>query len=130
MGISGMTPSQLYHYKAYVTRVYSGDACRVDLDLGIGIWTRGVDIRLHRIKAPDLKGDNREAGIAARDYLRGLILDREVLLRTIKNRKDKPGRYLGEMTVVTESGDTVEVNKALVEAGHAIYQNMQSTPAT
>ena len=120
-----MTPSQLYYYKAYVTRVHSGDACRVDLDLGVGIWTRGVEISLHRVQAPEIKGNDRHAGIAARDYLRGLILDREILLRTIKDRKDKPGRYLGEMTVVTEAGETVNVNEDLVRAGHAIYQDIQ-----
>jgi len=124
-----MTPSQLYYYKAYVIRVHSGDTCRVDLDLGVGIWTRGMEIRLHRVIAPEIKGNNREAGIAARDYLRGLILDREVLLRTIKDRKDKSGGYLGEMTVVTETGETVNVNEALVKAGHAAYQNAQPSPA-
>ncbi len=120
-----MTPSQLYYYKAYVTRVHSGDTCRADLDLGMGIWTRGLEIRLHRIQAPETKGGNRKAGIAARDYLRGLILDREVLLRTIKDRKDKPDRYLGEMTVVTEAGETINVNEDLVRVGHAVYQDTQ-----
>lgn len=121
-----MGPSKLYHYKAYVTRVYSGDTCRVDLDLGMGVWTRGLDIRLHRIQAPEVKGNSREAGITARDYLRSLILDREVLLRTIKDRKGRIRGYLGEMTVVTESGETINVNEALVKAGHAVYQNAQT----
>ena len=124
-----MTPSQLYYYKAYVTRVHSGDTCRADLDLGMGIWTRGMEIRLHRVQAPEIKGNSRKAGIAARDYLRNLILDREVLLRTIKDRKDKSGGYLGEMTVVTETGETVNVNEALVKAGHAAYQDAQPPPA-
>lgn len=124
-----MTPSQLYYYKAYVTRVHSGDTCRVDLDLGMGIWTRSLEIRLHRIKAPEIKGNNREAGTAARDYLRNLILDREVLLRTIQDRKDKSRGYLGEMTVVTESGETINVNEALVKEGHAVYQDPQTVMA-
>ncbi len=123
-----MTPSQLYYYKAYVTRVHSGDNCRVDLDLGLGIWKRSLEIRLHRSKAPEIKGNNREAGTAARDYLRNLILDREVLLRTIQDRKDKSRGYLGEMTVVTETGETVDVNEALVKAGHAVYQDAQPSP--
>jgi len=124
-----MTPSQLYYYKAYVTRVHSGDTCRVDLDLGVGIWTRGMEIRLHRIQAPEIKGNNRKAGIAARDYLRGLILDREVLLRTIKDRMGRVRGYLGEMTVVTESGETINVNEALVNAGHAVYVDAQTAMA-
>ena len=124
-----MTPSQLYYYKAYVTRVHSGDTCRVDLDLGMGVWARGKEIRLHRIQSPEIKGATREAGITARDYLRGLILDREVLLRTIKDRKGRIRGYLGEMTVVTETGETINVNEALVKAGHAVYQDAQTAMA-
>jgi len=124
-----MAPSQLYYYKAYVIRVHSGDTCRVNLDLGVGIWTRGLEIRLHRIKAPEIKGNNREAGTAARDYLRGLILDREVLVRTIKDRKGRIRGYLGELTVVTESGETINVNEALIKAGHAIHQDPQTVMA-
>jgi micrococcal nuclease len=124
-----MTPSQLYYYKAYVTRVHSGDSCRVDLDLGLGVWTRGLEIRLLRIQAPEIRGESRDAGTAARDYLRSLILDREVLLKTIKDRKGRIRGYLGEMTVVTESGETINVNEALVQAGHAIYQDAQTIMA-
>ena len=125
-----MSPSKLYHYKAYVTRVHTGDSCRADLDLGMGVWVRGVEVRLHRLQAPEIKGDTREAGTLARDYLRELILDREVLLRTIKDRSGKPGHYLGEMTVVTESGETYNVSEALVEAGHAAHQEAPTlTPA-
>ena len=124
-----MTPSQLYYYKAYVTRVHSGDTCRVDLDLGLGVWTRSLEIRLHRIQAPEIRGETRDAGTASRDYLRNLILDREVLLKTVKDRKGRIRGYLGEMTVVTESGETINVNEALVHAGHAIFQDAQTIMA-
>ena len=124
-----MTPSQLYYYKAYVTRVHSGDSCRVDLDLGLGVWTRGLEIRLHRIQAPEIRGETRDKGTASRDFLRSLILDREVLLKTVKDRKGRIRGYLGEMTVVTESGETINVNEALVEAGYAIFQDAQTIMA-
>lgn len=125
-----MSPATLYHYKAYVTRVHTGDSCRADLDLGMGIWVRGQEIHLHRLRAPEIKGADRAAGLAARDYLRGLILDREVLLRTIKDRAGKPGHYLGEMVVVAESGETFKVNESMVKAGHAVYDEASAlTPA-
>ena len=124
-----MTPSKLYYYKAYVTRVHSGDSCRVDVDLGFGTWQRGLEIRLHRIQAPEIKSGTREAGVEARDYLRNLILDREVLLRTIKDRVGRVRGYLGEISVVTESGKTIDVNKALVKAGHAVNQVAQKLMA-
>ena len=124
-----MTPSKLYYYKAYVTRVHSGDSCRVDVDLGFGTWQRSLEIRLHRIQAPEIKSGTREAGVEARDYLRNLILDREVLLRTIKDRVGRVRGYLGEISVVTESGKTIDVNKALVKAGHAVNQVAQKLMA-
>jgi len=121
-----MNPSHLYHYKAYVTRVYSGDTCIVDIDLGMGVWTRREQIQFHRIEAPDPKGNNREAALAARDYLRSMILDREILIKTIKDRKNKTCRYLADMVVVTEQGDTLNVSDALVAAGHATYTSPQA----
>lgn len=124
-----MTPSKLYYYKAYVTRVHSGDSCRVDIDMGFGTWKRGLEIRLHRVQAPEIKGKTRENGSAARDYLRSLILDKEVLLRTVKDRVGRIRGYLGEIAVVTKSGETIDVNTALVKAGHAIHQDSQTLMA-
>ena len=115
-----MKPSNLYHYKAYVTRVYSGESCIVDIDLGLDIWTRGKEIRFNRVQAPASTGNGKQAAKNARDFLRSLILDREVLLRTVKDRKGKPSRFLAEMVVVTESGETINVNEALVAAGHSV----------
>lgn len=115
-----MKPSSLYHYKAYVTRVYSGDSCIVDIDLGLDIWTRGLEVRFNRIPGPATKGNQKPAAKIARDFLRSLILDREVLLRTIKERKGKPSRFLVDMAVVMEDGEIVNVNEALVAAGHTV----------
>ncbi len=115
-----MKPTNLYHYKAYVTRVYSGESCIVDIDLGLDVWIRGREILFHRIQAPASTGNGKQAAQEARDFLRSLILDREVLLHTVKDRKGKSKRLLAEMVVVTESGETINVNEALVAAGHAV----------
>jgi len=32
--------AELFHYTARVQSVYDGDTCRVDIDLGLGIWIR------------------------------------------------------------------------------------------
>ena len=115
-----MKPSKLYHYKAYVIRVYSGESCIVDIDLGFGIWIRGREILFHRIQAPASSSNGKQAAKEARDFLRSLILDREVMLRTVKDRTGKDKPLLAEMVVVTESGETINVNEALVAAGHAV----------
>ena len=116
-----MSPADLYHYKAYVTRVPSGQMCLMDIDLGMGVWTRGEEVLLHRVKSPE----DRDLAAEARDYLRTLILDREVLLHTIKDRRTQPARLSAEMIVVTERGATVDVIEALVKKGYAT----RSTPS-
>jgi len=112
----------LYYYKATVVSVYDGDTIRVDIDLGLKTWIREEKIRLARINAPELRGNERTAGLQARDFLRSVILNKEVLLQTIKDRQGKYGRYLGEIWL--KDGETyVNINDEMVKNGHAVYQD-------
>ncbi|MBL4640178.1 MAG: hypothetical protein JKX86_00045 [Verrucomicrobiales bacterium] len=61
------------------------------MDLGFKVVVRGEKIRLARINAPEIRGASRKAGLVARDFLRELILDREVLLQTIRDKRGKYG---------------------------------------
>lgn len=113
------TPAHhLYHYRAVVTDVYDGDTCTVDIDLGLSTWVRGEKIRLHRINAPELTGRDRRRGLAARDHLRQWLLNKPVLLQTIKDRREKYGRYLAEIWL-EQQGRWINVNDAMIAAGHA-----------
>ena len=94
-----LSPSKMYLYRATITSVYDGDTFTADVDIGFKVAVRGEKIRLARINAPEIRGANRKAGLASRDYLRDLILGREVLLKTIKDKRGKYGRYLGEIIV-------------------------------
>jgi len=115
-----MQLSQLYHYRAKVVSVYDGDTCRVDLDLGFGVWIRKEKIRLARINAPELRGADRPRGLQARDYLRELVLNKRIILQTKKDRKGKYGRYLGELWL-EQNGQWINVNDRLVHEGLAEY---------
>src|SRR5262245_60436033 len=86
----------LYHYRAAVTAVHDGDTCTVDLDLGLGVWARGEKVRLNRINAPEL---STRRGPAARAFLAKLLAGKTVVLHTIKDRREKYGRFLGEIWV-------------------------------
>jgi len=57
-----------------------GGTCRVGIDLGLGIWIRNEKLRLVRINAPEMTGDDKLLGTAARDFLRGLIDGKEVII--------------------------------------------------
>lgn len=115
--------ASLYHYRARVTAVYDGDTCTVDIDLGLSTWIRGEKVRLNRINAPEMRGADKPKGEKARDFLRGLVLDKDVLLQTIKDEREKYGRYLGELWLVPASGPATNVNDAMVAAGHGRYQS-------
>ena len=111
----------LYQYNAFVTSVYDGDTCTVDIDLGLHIWVRGEKIRLMRINAPELRGKDKEKGLLSRDFLREKILGKRVIIGTFKNEKSKYVRYLGEIWIFADGGEPVNVNDIMVEKGYAEY---------
>ncbi len=112
----------LYQYKAFVTKVYDGDTITVEIDLGFKTSVKGEKIRLNRINTPEVRGDSREEGLKSRDYLRTLILNKEILLETIKDKKVKYGRYLGEIFYKQENGEWLNINNHLVNKGLAEYK--------
>lgn len=112
--------AKLYHYAAHVTQVYDGDTFTVDVDLGLGLWRRGQVIRLWKVNAPEVRGASRAEGVRARDFVRGLIDDKDILLRTIldkrgTDRTEKFGRLLGEVLIDGVDGALVNLGELLLE---------------
>lgn len=112
----------LYHYKAKIVEVYDGDTCTIDIDLGLHTWIKGEKIRLTRINAPELRGTERTKGLKSRDFLRSLILNKEVFIETIKDKKEKYGRYLAEVWLENDKGKFININDEMVKNGFAKYQ--------
>lgn len=104
----------MYTYKAHITQVYDGDTVTVDIDLGLNVWIRNEKVRLYGINAPELRGKERPQGLPSRDHLRELILDKDVIIETIKDKKGKYGRYLGIIML-----GKVNINEKMVEDGFA-----------
>ena len=124
--------ASLYHYAANVISVYDGDTITVDIDLGMSLWKKGENLRLWRINTPEVKGESRPAGLVARDYVRSLVEGRQVLLRTILDKRGddttgKYGRLLAEVLVPEiENGVIVayiNVNEDLLQRGYALPMN-------
>ena len=111
----------LYHYQAHVIKVYDGDTITVDIDLGLDVWLRGIKLRLSGINAPEMRGSEKIEGKESRDYLRELILDKPIIVKTVWDKKGKYGRYLAEI-YVDRDGGYVCVNDLLVDSGHAEYK--------
>ena len=106
---------QQYLYDATVTDVYDGDTLTVDIDLGLHVWIRGEKLRLHRVNAPELRGEERPRGLVSRDWLRERVLDKSVVIETIRDKKGKYGRYLAEIWLGDENINDVLVNEGMAE---------------
>lgn len=105
----------MYTYSALVTEVYDGDTITVDIDLGFGIKITDQKIRLFGINAPELKGKTKSEGIKSRDKLTELILNKQVKIETIKDKKEKYGRLLGKIWL-----DQTLVNDVMITEGLAV----------
>jgi micrococcal nuclease len=103
-----------YIYNAQVVSVYDGDTITIDVDLGMRCWLKGQVVRLAEIDAAELKGNERSMGLAVRDYVRRRVLDKEVVIETVKDTKETYGRWLAYVWV----GD-VCLNAELQEKGLA-----------
>lgn len=103
----------MYEYNATVTKVVDADTLHVVVDLGMDIFTKKT-IRLAQIDAAER---NTQEGMAAKAFVESLLpMGKQVLLRTIKDKREKYGRYLAVVIV-----DGANLNAALVTAGHAVY---------
>ena len=104
----------MYEYRAKVRGVYDADTITVDIDLGFGIIYTGQKLRLLGIDAPEVRGKERPEGIKSRDALRDKILDKDIIIRTSKDKKGKYGRWLATIIL-----DDVNLNEWLIAEGYA-----------
>ena len=105
-----------YRYRAHVEKIYDGDTITVRVDLGFHTHTI-QRLRLARIDAWEVRGEERPAGLIARDWLRTQILGKDIEVETSKT--GKYGRYIAEVFTV----DGANLNDALVANGHAKYHD-------
>jgi len=108
----------MYEYRATIRRVVDGDTVDITLDLGFDILYNNR-IRLLGIDTPESRTrdlEEKKLGLAAKDRVKELCpVGSTVTVKTTKDGRGKFGRILGEIYV----GD-VNVNKLLVEEGHAV----------
>lgn len=108
--------SDLYKYRAKVTRIYDGDTWTLDIDLGFFTWMRDQNVRLFGINTPELRGVERPEGIMVRDHCLALWpVGTELIVETIKDSKGKYGRWLA----ILHDLDGTNINDYLIEKGMA-----------
>lgn len=110
-----------YLYKATVTRVVDGDTVDLEIDLGMSVFVK-QRVRLARINTPETYGVKKnsaeyKAGVKAKRRLQELVEGKEIALETVKDKKGKYGRYLGELYVLEK--DWTNINSLLIDEGLA-----------
>lgn len=101
----------MYQYRAQVLRVVDGDTLHLDVELGFDVRRRDT-FRLYGINAPEM---STPEGIAARSWLVERLALGVLIISTHRDRREKYGRYLATLWI-----DHVNVNEAMIAAGHAV----------
>ncbi len=104
----------LYIYDAKIIDVYDCDTVTAKISLGFDIY-KTAKIRLYGINCPEIRTKNKiekEVGYESRDFLRDLILEKDVELHTYKD--GKYGRILADIYL-----DGILINDKLIECGYA-----------
>ena len=117
--LSGMAlrPVSAYYYKGILRRIVDGDTIDVEIDLGMSVFVK-QRIRLAGINTPEtygVKKDSEEyaAGMKAKNRLKELVENKEVAIETLKDKKGKYGRYIGELYILEE--EWINVNSLLIK---------------
>lgn len=112
----------MYEYRAEILRVVDGDTVHARVDLGLDVRI-DLTLRLARINAPELATAD---GSAAKQTLEWIVAAQggTLTLRTLRDRREKYGRYLAEF--VDSAGNSV--NEQLVAAGAAQWYSTHPSP--
>jgi micrococcal nuclease len=106
-------------YKAYAkcVYVYDGDTVHIVFKQPHSTECFKWIIRMNGIDTPEMKSKNvneKQAAVAARDFLSNLILDKIIIVEC--GDFDKYGRLLGELYL---EGNPVSLSKQMIEKGYA-----------
>lgn len=102
----------MYEYKAMVIKIIDGDTLHLNIDLGFNVNYTNQIVRLARINCPELSTD---IGKQVKDIVSKLLLNKQVIIKTIKDNKDKYGRYLAEVYL-----DNLNINDYLLDNNYAL----------
>ena len=127
----------MYQYNAVIRKVVDGDTVEIDIDLGLSAWVHNEKIRLYGIDTPEVyevkKGSPEwELGNKSSEFVKQNLKENDpVIIETIKDKKEKYGRYLAlifiqidqrvltGLTDIRSIGDYYCLNDILIAKGLA-----------
>ena len=90
----------MYQYSAIIRKVIDGDTLEIDIDLGLYTWVHNERIRLYGVNTPEVYGVKKDSaewieGNKASEFAKSIMQENdEVKIETIRDKKEKYGRYL------------------------------------
>ncbi len=101
----------MYQYKATIKKVVDGDTLEIDIDLGLSVWIRSEKVRLYGVNTPEVYGVKRgtaewEQGNKASDFVKMVLKEAdEIIVETVKDKKEKYGRYLAVVFIKIDQNE-------------------------
>ena len=99
----------MYQYKAIIQKVVDGDTLEIAIDLGLSTWIHDEKVRLYGVNTPEVYGVKKgspewEQGNKASEFVKSVLKEKdEIIVETIKDKKEKYGRYLGVVYIKIDS---------------------------
>lgn len=111
----------LYSYQARVVRVIDGDTIVVNIDLGFRISKNEEHLRLEGIDTPEVRGDEREAGLKSKAFVEEWVRKNGHVIYLRTTQQGKYGRWLAYLWESPEMiGDrSKSLNQLLLSEGLA-----------
>lgn len=113
----------MYHYSAIVRKVVDGDTLEIDIDLGLSIWVKKERIRLYGINTPEVYGVKKgssewQSGNLASEFVKASLKEKDqIIIETIKDAKEKYGRYLAVVYFKADPSVLSGLTKAIRQLG-------------
>ncbi len=107
----------MYEYNAKVLKIVDGDTLDVSVDLGFSMKFE-MRIRMYGINAPETRTKDlaeKTCGLKTKNRLAELLENKDVVIKTIKDEKEKYGRYLATILLAG-----IDINEQLVSEGLAV----------
>lgn len=112
-----MSAYPAFSYGAWLTGLVDGDTLHCGVDLGMDVATNQT-VRFYGINAPEMSTDaGKVAKAYAADWFAQNCPDGKFVLQTVKDKREKYGRYLG---VIYALGGATSLNDLMVSSGNAV----------
>lgn len=91
----------MYEYKGKITRVVDGDTLVLSIDLGFNTTLHKIKVRLIGIDTPETYRPRnileKKHGLEAKQFVIDNVLNKEIQVKTFKDKKGKYGRWLADI---------------------------------